>query len=207
MHCRLCQTGRFPSKPHHDAMTIFTELHGDPLFLILLVIATCYVLEDAAMLLAASLASSGQLATSLCFFAAVVGLVSSDFLLYGVGRLSQRHAFLRQWIAKRPTVQRTIHMVRDAHWTSIVALRFIPLMRLPGYVACGLAHLPATYFLWLIFLSAALWAGLILALATGASTLAPDAIGSLHWILGAVAVLTLFWFNRYLLAKVINGRH
>lgn len=171
-------------------------LGSSPLALMGVIVIASYILEDAAVVMAALLAVTGRLAPELALCAAVLGLVSGDTAIYLVGRLAHRHAALGRWIDRHPAWHRALDRVRQSHWSGLIAMRFIPGMRVAGFGACGLARMPVLRFLFINIAGAVLWASLVLVLFMALDTLAADWLAPLRWSMIAIAVAVLLWLSR-----------
>ncbi|MDE2006454.1 MAG: VTT domain-containing protein [Rhodospirillales bacterium] len=110
-------------------------VHHPALQAVAIILAT-FVLEDAATVLAAMLAASGQLSVPLALGSLYVGIVLGDLGLYGLGWGAARIPWLVRLLPPRRT-----EVVRA--WLSgrvfkvVLISRFLPGVRLPTYTACG----------------------------------------------------------------------
>lgn len=171
-------------------------LGSSPLALMGVIVIASYILEDAAVVMAALLAVAGRLAPELALCAAVVGLVSGDTVVYLLGRLAHRHAAVGRWIDRHPGWHRALDKVRHSHWSGLIAMRFIPGMRVAGFGACGLAQMPVGRFLLINIAGAVLWVSLVLGLFMALDALASHWLGPLRWSMMVLAVTVLLWLSR-----------
>lgn len=110
-------------------------VHHPALQAVAIILAT-FVLEDAATVLAAMLAASGQLSVPLALGSLYVGIVLGDLGLYGLGWGAARIPWLVRLLPPRRT-----EVVRA--WLSgrvfkvVLISRFLPGVRLPTYTTCG----------------------------------------------------------------------
>lgn len=118
-----------------------------------------FVQEDAAVIGAATTASTGQGEPAGVLAATWAGLIVSDGWKYWAGRLANRHPWAGRFAAG-PRVSAARDQVVARLGMALIAARFVPGTRIPLYVACGLFGAPFAKFLPLIMLSAALYLGL-----------------------------------------------
>lgn len=120
-------------------------LARDPWLIWGLLFAVTFVLEDAAIIAGALAAADGLIDTWGTVIALYLGIVLSDFALYGTGWLAQRNAWVRRKLEHK-------HVADAAKWMgrrmimAIIVSRCLPTMRLPTYTACGLFGLSFTKF-------------------------------------------------------------
>ena len=117
----------------------------DPWLIWILLFAITFVLEDAAIIAGALAAADGIIGTWGTVVVLYLGIVLSDFALYGTGWMAQRNAWVRDRLEHK-------HVADAAKWMgrrmilAIVVSRCLPTMRLPTYTACGLFGLSFTKF-------------------------------------------------------------
>jgi membrane protein DedA with SNARE-associated domain len=115
---------------------ILAFAHAHPALQAFAIIFATFILEDAATVMAALQAVSGELSIPLALGSLYVGIVLGDIGLYGLGRL----AALVPWFKRLLPPQRT-EMVRQwlhGHVFRVVVIsRFLPGVRLPTYTTCG----------------------------------------------------------------------
>jgi len=116
--------------------SILTYALHDPALQAGAIIVATFILEDAATVLAAMQASSGDISIPLAIASLYVGIVLGDAGLYGLGRLARFIPWLRRLLPPQRE-----EMVRA--WLSgrvfkvVVISRFLPGVRLPTYTTCG----------------------------------------------------------------------
>lgn len=78
-------------------MDALIEQHlGNPLVLAALLFVATFVLEEAAILLAAGLAAAGEMTSGLALASLCAGMVVSDWCLYGLGALAGSNRRIRE---------------------------------------------------------------------------------------------------------------
>ena len=135
-----------------------------PVWLVLVIIVSTFMLEDLAIIAAALLAAGGRLAPELTFAAVCSGMFIGDSALYLAGRL----AHVCPWLGRHcrhPLISRQITPLQQAPWHQLALIRCMPGLRTFGYVACGIARVPAVAFSLANFVSILAWAGLLFGVA------------------------------------------
>jgi len=174
---------------------------GSPVALAGFIIVVSYILEDAAVIMAALLVVAGHLTLELAMCSAVIGLVSGDAAIYAIGRSAHRYPAAGRWINRRPRLVDALRRVRHSHWMALIAMRFVPGMRVAGFAACGLARMSVQRFLFINVIGAILWTSLVLGLFLLLDSSAQKWLGPMRWGLIAAAVLVLFMFSHRLWRK------
>ena len=180
-------------------------LGTNPLIVALVIVVATFILEDAATVAAAMLASDGVLPISLALMALIVGIVLGDVGLYGLGRLSTKSAWVRRLLERRKTIdirnfmaQRLVPMV--------FAARFIPGTRFPSYTASGLLGLPFWRFASAAFVAVLLQTSLLFALVTYFGIHFREQLGAWRWVLAGVVVIALICLSRLVRHRSSNEK-
>lgn len=152
-----------------------------------------FVQEDAAALAAATLSVNQIASTPLLFIAITLGLFVSDIWKYWIGWGALRNARARRFVEKE-NVAALNDKVTNNLIATLFSARFIPLTRVPTYVACGLFQVNYLKFCLIILLTAFCYAAFIFTL----FHLLGEVVGdSLKWalpIIGlTIAGITLAW--------------
>lgn len=125
-----------------DSLLSFSD---DPAWLVLVVIVSTFTLEDLAIIGAAMLAASGRMDPVLAFAATCSGMLIGDTALY----LAGRWAHFWPWLARKfehDLIRRQIEPLQQTPWHQLALIRCMPGLRTFGYIACGLAKVPALTF-------------------------------------------------------------
>jgi membrane protein DedA with SNARE-associated domain len=150
----------------------------------LVIILGTFVLEDAATVLAAMDAQSGDVSKLLALGALYAGVVLGDLGLYGLGYLAARwpwaarllppprHAQGRAWLRAR-----TMRVV--------FASRFIPGARLPTYTACGFFGVGLRRFAFAAIAATLVWTSLLFGVSLHVGSALIHVLGPWRWA-GAV---------------------
>jgi len=168
---------------------------GNPLVLVVLLFLATFVLEEAAILIAAGLAASGELPASLALGAISSGIIVSDWCLYGLGALAARSARIARWVSPaRIDIGRSL-LQRNTLVAGLIA-RIIPWLLFPIFVASGFLGVGFVRF---ALINAAIALLYVLALfygAFGLSSVLIDWLGGWAWLFGAVLLLAILWGGR-----------
>lgn len=115
-----------------------------------------FVQEDAAVIAAATLSAHDPQHFPVVFFVILFGLFVSDIWKYWIGYSAHASARARKWAEKDKVLAMQDKVERHAFWTLLTA-RFLPLARVPVYVACGYFKMSYVKFCAIIFITAALY--------------------------------------------------
>lgn len=159
-----------------------------PVWLLLIVIVSTFVLEDLAIIGAALLAASGRIAPEMAFGATCFGMFIGDSALYLFGRV----AHSSPWLARRfqhEMIQRQVKPLRQAPWHQLALIRCMPGLRTFGYIACGLAKVPGVTFTIANVVSIWIWASVIFGAAYFLGKQYADSMTEWMWWLLPVALI------------------
>lgn len=131
--------------------------------MVILALAT-FISEDLACISAGLLAAAGQLSLGFGIVACGIGIWSSDMMLYGLG-LGFRNSFIKgewlnHWISPEKLATGE-NLIREKGTRFLIASRFLPGSRLPGYLAAGALRYPFKKFMVILGLAVALWTPLL----------------------------------------------
>lgn len=122
-----------------------------------------FVQEDAAVIAAATLSASDPQHFPLVFFVILFGLFLSDIWKYWIGYSAHASSRARRWAEKDRVMAMQGRVERNAMMT-LLAARFLPLARVPAYVACGYFKMNYLKFCAIIFVTALLYCIVIFSL-------------------------------------------
>jgi len=143
-----------------------------------------FVQEDAAVLAAASLSANNPQYFPTIFFVILAGLFLSDIWKYWIGRAALRNPKARAF-AEKKHVADLQDKVQRYTLATLFAARFVPLARIPAYVACGFFKVPYWKFCLFIGLSATVYTCVIFIICHWVG----EALGErFEWLLPIVAV-------------------
>lgn len=139
------------------------------------IFALTFVSEDAAVFGAAGLAAGGFLPWPVAFASCFLGIWLGDLWLYGMARAFGTPALIHY--------ENHAALTRSREWFErhgsavLLAVRFIPGLRLPSYLAAGAMRFPIQIFVVVTGSAAFVWVGGIFALGSaGAVWLVPGAV-------------------------------
>lgn len=115
-----------------------------------------FVQEDAAVLTGATLATTREGETIAIYMTVLLGLFISDIWKYWVGWFAHKNERARNYADKKH-VMNVKEGVNKHLLATLLSARFIPLTRIPTYVACGYFKIPYAKFCALIAFTAVLY--------------------------------------------------
>jgi len=95
-----------------------------------------FVQEDAAVLAAATLSVNEMRPTLLIYVTILAGLIASDLWKYWIGWAALRYPKARAFAEKQHAVDLG-DKVKEHLGVTMITARFVPLSRIPAYIACG----------------------------------------------------------------------
>jgi membrane protein DedA with SNARE-associated domain len=159
------------------------------------------VSEDLACIGAGLLVAQGELSFAAATAACFTGIFTGDFLLVLAGRWLG-HPLVRRWIAPERFAQASAWLQRKG-WIVILFSRFTPGLRLPVFVAAGISRAPLIPIATALFLAAAVWTPLLVALPAWLGQTASKMFAGPGL---AAAVLVTILISRLLLRIPRDGR-
>ena len=154
-----------------------------------IVLAT-FILEDAATVLAAMAAQSGQISVPLALASLYVGIVVGDLGLYGLGALSARVPLLRRLLPP-PRVAPAQAWLAGRVFRVVLVSRFLPGVRLPTYTACGFLGADLRRFAAATALATSVWTSGLFAVSLNLGAVLMAHYGAWRWAGAAGLVLFL----------------
>lgn len=125
------------------------------------IVLLSYLLEDLAIVTAATLAVEHKMPMSIALLAIFVGISTGDFGLYLMGKAAQKVRFLRYRLF---SYQRARSMQRKLHQQAFITLfivRFIPGLRTIGFTLSGFLDVPKIKFFIAALTATGLWTALV----------------------------------------------
>ncbi len=108
-----------------------------PAVLVAILFLAPFVLEEAAILAAAGIATAGLLSPPAAFLPLLFGIVASDWFLFGLGHLAIRIPRIRQWIGNS-RLEKGRELLGRGMLASAVTARLVPWLLPPIFIASGL---------------------------------------------------------------------
>ena len=149
-----------------------------------------FVQEDAAVLAAATLSASDPQHFPLVFFVILFGLFVSDIWKYWIGYSAHASSRARKWAEKDKIMAMRDKVERHAIM-SLLTARFLPLARVPAYIACGYFKMNYIKFCVIIFATALLYCIVIFAVIHLLGEVFGDRMETILGLIAGSAVLTL----------------
>ncbi len=100
-----------------------------------------FIQEDTAVIGAASLSLSAASPWFPIYAAVLAGLIASDSWKYFMGWAAKHHAWAKKYGA-RDRVQKLKHVVQNNAVKTLITVRFLPMARIPTYIATGFFGVP-----------------------------------------------------------------
>ncbi len=146
-----------------------------------------FVQEDTAVIAAATLSVSDPQHFPSVFLVILFGLFVSDIWKYWIGYSAHASARARRWADKERVMALSERVERHA-LTTLLAARFLPMARIPTYIACGYFKMNYAKFCVIIFITALLYTVIIF----GIIHLLGDVLrGRIEIMLGFIAVIMI----------------
>ena len=137
-----------------------SELAGHQWLELALIFIGTFFAEEMVLLAAAALAAAGELAISAAAGTFLAGIIVSDSIFYGIGRLASRAAWLQRRIRPQ-TLERGRRYLMDELPLAVVAARLVPGMVYPIFVGCGLLAIGFRRLMLLNLLITAIYTALL----------------------------------------------
>ncbi|ASG04573.1 DedA family protein [Vibrio anguillarum] len=188
-----------------DIQTFLTAGSHSLTLLFIGVILLSYLLEDVAIVTAATLALQNLMPPGLALLAIFVGIVSGDLGLYYLGQVAQRVRPLRyQALTNKHfrTVRRKLH-----HHTflNLFIIRFVPGLRTVGFTLSGFFSIPLALFLCSVLTATALWTLIVFSTLYYLGSQVWQQSSPYQWIIIPIAVGLLMLTNRLLNKSFSKG--
>lgn len=164
-----------------------------PLHIYLGLLLAPFVQEDIAVVAAAAFAIQNIGKPHILFICICVGLFFSDIWKYWIGWGALRHDRIKSWTEKKHVAEMQ-ERVRQNPIKTLFTARFVPLTRIPCYVACGFSGVPYLKFCLIVGLTAVIYVCVIFALFYAVGEILGE---KLLWILPVIAVTVLISFFIY----------
>ncbi len=159
-----------------------------------------FVQEDAAVIAAATLSASDPQHFPIVFFVILFGLFLSDIWKYWIGYSAHASSRARRWAEKDRVMAMQGRVERNAV-TTLLAARFLPLARVPAYIACGYFKMNYLKFCTIIFGTALLYCIVIFALIHSLGEVFGAEINAIFGLIACAAIfltISVLGFRRWL---------
>ncbi|MEL6686930.1 MAG: VTT domain-containing protein [Pseudomonadota bacterium] len=157
-----------------------------------------FVQEDAAVIAAATLSEADPAHFPNIFFVILAGLFLSDIWKYWIGRAAHTSSRARAY-AEREHIVSFQGKVRRNLFLTLLTARFLPLARVPMYVACGYFKVSYAHFCAYIFVTAFVYCVAIFVFCHALGEVFGDRIEMVVASIGVAAVIVIglaFWLRK-----------
>lgn len=162
------------------------------------VILLSYLLEDLAIVTAATLASSDSMPVGWALFAIFVGISSGDLGLYWLGKAAQRVRLLKYRLLRYQRARAVRRKLHQQAFITLFVVRFVPGFRTLGFTLSGFLDVPKTKFLVAVLSATALWTALIFGSLFYLGNLTWLQQGELVWLLIPIGIALMWGLNRFI---------
>jgi|GEM_PF-621126 len=164
----------------HDIMS-----HGT-LGVVVGIILFCYILEDGALILSASLAATGVVPPIVAWAAVFFGICTGDFGIYVIARILRR--------PMGPVEFKTTTALSNRE---LFLCRFVPGLRTVAYAWCGMNRMPLWRFGQVVFWSGIVWTAGVFTLIYGVGAQLENL--PVYWKLIPVLLVIglMLWWRRH----------
>ncbi|WP_411988328.1 DedA family protein [Shewanella sp. YIC-542] len=125
------------------------------------IILLSYVLEDLAIVVAATLSVKQSIPTLVALLAIFIGIATGDIGLYLIGKVAKKVRFLRYPLFRYLRARRIQRKLHQKAFISLFIIRFIPGLRLVGFTLSGFLDVPKFKFFVAVLAATALWTTLV----------------------------------------------
>lgn len=169
------------------------------------IILLSYLLEDLAIVTAASLASQESLPPTIALLAIFIGISSGDLGLYYLGKVGRNVRPLRYKALTNKHFKMISKRLHQHSFLNLFIIRFIPGLRTIGFTLSGFFSLPLTLFLTAVISATALWTVLVFSIIYALGTSAWVQATQYQWALIPIAVGLLFITNKLISQTYSRG--
>lgn len=176
--------------------------HSSELSLFFGIILLSYLLEDLAIVTAASLSAQEMVTPTIGLLAAFIGIASGDLGLYFLGRLSTRFRLLRYKTLTNTHLRYMRKKLQSNPMLNLFIIRFIPGLRTVGFTLSGVFHIRISTFFISVMSATAVWTAIVFpsVFFLGSSSWVKNS--EHQWLLIPIMTLVLFATNRLARKKI-----
>ena len=172
----------------YEGLLALLESFGDSQLLVLgVILLGTFILEDAATVAAALLASEGVIPHSGALVALYLGILIGDMGLYGLGALAARWPRARRFVSEH-RIMRGKAFLEGSLFVTLFGARCVPGMRLPTYTASGFLGIPFPRFALYAAILAAGWATALYSIIAILGETVLSELGPWRWAVAALVI-------------------
>ena len=188
-----------------ELQAFLTNGESSILLLSLGIILLSYLLEDLAIVTAATLATQGVLSPAVGLFAIFIGIATGDMGLYALGRYGRKVRFLRYKALTNRHFKVVRNRLHQGAFLNLFIIRFVPGLRSVGFTMSGFFSIPLPLFLCAVLSATALWTALIFLVIYYLGSQAWLQASQYQWLIIPIAIGVLFIINRVLNKSLSKG--
>lgn len=178
---------------------------GHPLLLAALLFLATFVLEEAAILVAAGLAAAGEMTAGLALVSVGTGMIVSDWCLYGLGALARRNRRIADWVSQDRLDQGRRLLHRSTLAAGVLA-RVIPWLLFPVFVASGFLQVGFRRFALINGVIVLIYVVAVFYGAFGLYEVLLARLGNWAWLAGSALLLAILWGGRAITRRYLPGK-
>ena len=163
-----------------------------------------FIQEDGAVFIAASLFSQNPERYPLMFLIILFGLILSDIWKYWIGWYALKNAKVYS-IINKDKITKLEKKVQEHTLTTLFLARFLPLARVPIYIACGLFRIPYAKFCIIIALTATIYSVIVFTLVYFLDSFLGEDLKWISLIIGFTIILIII--STQLTKKYLSARN
>lgn len=171
------------------------------------VILLSYLLEDLAIVTAATLAVDGVMPLPMALLSIFVGISSGDLGLYLLGQAAHKFRPLRYRIFQYKRARAVKRKLAHKAFYSLFIIRFIPGLRTVGFTLSGFVGVPIGQFLLAVLSATSLWTALIFGSFYQLGNIQWLQDSQAIWLMVPLGVLFLWGLNKVMTKTILRGRY
>ncbi|MCL9783311.1 DedA family protein [Vibrio sp. S4M6] len=193
-------------------MSLVTQLHQYLIstphswyFLAAGVILLSYLLEDLAIITAATLATQGLMSVPVALVAIFIGIATGDLALYYLGKYCQHFRGIKYRALTNQYFRVLRKKFRQNAFLNIFIIRFVPGLRSVGFTLSGFFSIPLTTFILAVLFATSLWTLLVFSTIYYLGMTSWIQSSQYHWMIIPIALFVLFVVNRVVNKSFARG--
>ena len=186
----------------HTIQNIFFIQSASLISIFIGIILLSYLLEDLAIITAASLSAQDVITPTMGLLAAFIGIASGDLGLYFLGRLSTRFRLLRYKTLTNTHLRYLRKKLQSNPMLNLFIIRFIPGLRTVGFTLSGVFHIRISTFFISVMSATAVWTAIVFPSVFFLGSSSWVKTSEHQWLLIPIMTLLLFATNRLARKKI-----
>jgi membrane protein DedA with SNARE-associated domain len=186
----------------HAIQNIFFIQSASLISIFIGIILLSYLLEDLAIITAASLSAQDVITPTMGLLAAFIGIASGDLGLYFLGRLSTRFRLLRYKTLTNTHLRYIRKKLQSNPMLNLFIIRFIPGLRTVGFTLSGVFHIRISTFFISVMSATAVWTAIVFPSVFFLGSSSWVKTSEHQWLLIPIMTLVLFATNRLARKKI-----